>query len=127
MLSLISFCDRQGILEILLHDPIDQASGDCTKTQSHAEFHLDARQGHNGSGGDNGSIHSGNDSDSGSDSDLSAQQSNCSDNDRFENDVLILQNFSFIIANVDRVTFEMHRLVQLATLEWFRAQDVYEH
>ncbi|KAJ6788118.1 hypothetical protein PWT90_07393 [Aphanocladium album] len=127
LLSLMSFCDRQGIPETLLRNPIDQASGECTKNHSHAEFHLDAGQDHNDSGDNAGSIHSGNDSDSDSDSDLSEQQSNYSDNDRFENDVLILRNFSFIVASADEATFEMHRLVQLATLEWLRTQDVYEH
>lgn len=85
LLSLMSFCDRQGIPETLLRGPIDHASGECTKNQSHAEFHLDAGQDHDVSGDDDGSIHSRNDSDS--DSDLSEQQSNYSDNDRFENDV----------------------------------------
>ena len=39
-------------------------------------------------------------------------------NDEFEDDILILRNYSFISVNTDKKTFEMHRLVQLATRKW---------
>lgn len=90
LLSLMSFCDRQGIPEILLRGLIEHTSGECTKNQSHAKFHLDAGQDHNDSSDNTRSIHSGNDSDSDSDSDLSEQQFNYSNNNRFKNNVLIL-------------------------------------
>jgi hypothetical protein len=35
--------------------------------------------------------------------------------DVFEDDILTLRNYSFILANADNTTFEMHGLVQLAT------------
>ena len=35
--------------------------------------------------------------------------------DQFEEDILMLRNYSFISINLDATTFEMHRLVQLAT------------
>ncbi|OAQ72193.2 kinesin [Pochonia chlamydosporia 170] len=122
LLSLMSFCDRQGIPEFLLRRRNDCTRGDGE--QSHRGGTNDMGDGdeHNNDADDNESI----DSSSDSDSDSTAQQSNYSNNDRFENDILTLRNFSFITANEDRTTFEMHRLVQLATLEWLRAHDVYE-
>ncbi len=42
-------------------------------------------------------------------------------NDRFEDDLLALRNYSFISVNIDGITFEMHGLVQLATQEWLKA------
>lgn len=41
--------------------------------------------------------------------------------DRFEDDIRILRNFSFITVNADAVSFQMHRLVQLAMQEWLEA------
>lgn len=52
------------------------------------------------------------------------QVSNYSANDNFETDVITLRNFSFITADEDEVRFGMHRLVQVATLQWLRAQNV---
>jgi hypothetical protein len=40
------------------------------------------------------------------------------DDDGFEEDVLTLRSYSFISVNTDNTTFEMHRLVQLATKLW---------
>ncbi len=41
--------------------------------------------------------------------------------DGFEDNILALQNYSFISVNMDSTTFEMHRLVQLATQKWLKA------
>ena len=38
--------------------------------------------------------------------------------DRFEEDIDRLQNYSFVSVGADEWTFEMHRLVQLATRKW---------
>jgi hypothetical protein len=46
--------------------------------------------------------------------------------DGFEDDILTLRNYSFISANADKTTFEMHRLVQLATRMWLRAHGQLE-
>ncbi|OAA32125.1 WD40/YVTN repeat-like-containing domain protein [Moelleriella libera RCEF 2490] len=43
------------------------------------------------------------------------------DNDGFVDDIATLLNFSFVISEDDGTTCEMHRPVQLATLEWLRA------
>jgi hypothetical protein len=41
--------------------------------------------------------------------------------DEFEDDVVALRNYSFIAISADGTTFEMHRLVQLATRKWLEA------
>jgi hypothetical protein len=38
-------------------------------------------------------------------------QSDKSEDDRFKDDILVLQNYSFVTANEDRYTFGMYRLV----------------
>lgn len=55
----------------------------------------------------------------------SASQSSASD-DGFEDDVQILRDYSFISINTDRASFEMHRLVQLATRKWLQIHDELE-
>src|SRR5436305_1796660 len=57
------------------------------------------------------------------DDDLSSQSSR---NDEFEEDVVVLRNFSFVSVNADGTTFEMHRLVQLATRKWLEAHGQLE-
>lgn len=47
-------------------------------------------------------------------------------NNRFEDDLLVLRNYSFITVNRDGTTFEMHRLVQLSTREWLKASKQQE-
>jgi hypothetical protein len=44
-------------------------------------------------------------------------------NDRFEDDVVTLRDYSFITVTKDAKTFEMHSLVQLATREWLKSQE----
>jgi hypothetical protein len=46
--------------------------------------------------------------------------------DGFKDDVLTLRNHSFIFVNADDTTFEMHRLVQLATQAWRNAHGQLE-
>src|ERR1700730_13074686 len=41
--------------------------------------------------------------------------------DGFEDDILMLRNYSFIFVNIDKTTFGMHQLVQLATQKWLEA------
>jgi hypothetical protein len=91
LLSLMSFFDRQGILEALLRSRGETGSRD-------GDFE---RRGSNNEGRE--------DEDSRSES---------STNDEFEDDILTLRNYSFIFVNVDTMTFEMHRLVQVAMQNW---------
>ena len=46
--------------------------------------------------------------------------------DGFEDDILMLRNYSFIFVNIDKTTFGMHQLVQLATQKWLEAHSQLE-
>lgn len=48
------------------------------------------------------------------------------DDENFENDIVTLRNFCFITIDRGATSFEMHRLVQLATHEWLKSQSSYE-
>ncbi|KAK8142848.1 hypothetical protein G3M48_008096 [Beauveria asiatica] len=151
LLSLMSFCDRQGIPEFLLcgqgnhtqgagersrHDASDPRMRfewvrriikvlryKCgTRHQSSRTNHLDVGDEHNTDASDGEAIDSG----SGSNSDSTQRRSNYGGIDEFDTDIITLRNFSFISVNEDGTIFEMHRLVQLATLEWLRAHEAYE-
>ncbi|KAF3384042.1 Nephrocystin-3 [Talaromyces pinophilus] len=54
----------------------------------------------------------------GNDADDSKSQSSVTD--EFEDDKLLLQRYSLISVNVDRTSFNMHNLVQLATRGWLK-------
>jgi tetratricopeptide (TPR) repeat protein len=43
--------------------------------------------------------------------------------DEFEDDILMLRDYSLVIVAADERTFEMHSLVQLATREWLQHND----
>jgi tetratricopeptide (TPR) repeat protein len=43
--------------------------------------------------------------------------------DEFEDDILMLRDYSLITIAADEKTFEMHSLVQLATRRWLQSQD----
>ncbi|KFA56252.1 hypothetical protein S40293_00202 [Stachybotrys chartarum IBT 40293] len=110
LLSLMSFCDRQGIPEFLLRDqsPTKQLISQTVQTEDIRETEEEDME------------------NKGSDDDSTEMQSNKSENDGFdgfEDDVLMLRNYSFITANEDGCTFEMHRLVQLAMLEWLELHE----
>ncbi|KFA66775.1 hypothetical protein S40285_09515 [Stachybotrys chlorohalonatus IBT 40285] len=107
LLSLMSFCDRQGIPESLL-----RASDEKEEVASEP-----GRQQH-------GPALDVFDSDKESTDDES--QSNSSEDDQFENDISALRDYSFISINEDRETFEMHNLVQLATRRWLEAKGQQE-
>ncbi|KAK2589403.1 hypothetical protein QQS21_012920 [Conoideocrella luteorostrata] len=124
LLSLMSFCDRQGIPEILLRNRNNRAHGHNEQSLRAGTYDAGEEDEHNNvtKSGERTNSEGENDSDS----DSIELGFDHSDNDRFENDILILRDFSFIIVNDDGTTFKMHRLVQLATLEWLRAYEVYE-
>ncbi|KAH8691820.1 hypothetical protein BGW36DRAFT_464476 [Talaromyces proteolyticus] len=62
---------------------------------------------------------------SGSDDD-EGSESQSSITDEFQNDILALRRYLFISISVDRTTFEMHNLVQLATRRWLEANGELE-
>ncbi|KAJ5377910.1 P-loop containing nucleoside triphosphate hydrolase protein [Penicillium cataractarum] len=93
LLSLMSFCDRQGIPTCLL------------KNRSGTQVHTESGPSHNG--GQNIPGHA-------------------SEDWGFEDDILTLRGYSMIALAADETTFEMHRLVQLATQEWLRTHKHHE-
>ncbi|CEJ91771.1 hypothetical protein VHEMI07463 [[Torrubiella] hemipterigena] len=120
LLSLISFCDRQGIPEVLMRGKYGRVTIDDAHNLRRAVSGLTIRDTSDHDADDGKSIGSN------SDSDWTYENSNCSDNDEFESDIIALRNFSFIVANKDGTTFEMHRLVQLAIFAWLKAHNIYE-
>jgi hypothetical protein len=91
LLSLMSFCDRQVSQTAQIEDTAEGQDKDTEDESSEDEWN---------------------------DDDSIERQSDKSKNDRFEDDILVLRNYSFVAVNEDGCSFEMHRLVQLATLEW---------
>ncbi|CEJ89966.1 hypothetical protein VHEMI05780 [[Torrubiella] hemipterigena] len=120
LLSLISFCDRQGIPEVLMRGKYGRVTIDDAHNLRRAVSGLTIRDTSDDNTDDGKSIGSN------GDSDWTYENSHCSDNDEFESDIIALRNFSFIVANKDGTTFEMHRLVQLATFAWLKAHNIYE-
>ncbi|KAF8867326.1 putative kinesin [Acephala macrosclerotiorum] len=106
LLSLMSFFDRQGIPEALLRSRSEQRNSRQGQEESSDDDYDNLDTGYSDDDKDN------------------ASQSSVSEG--FEDDVLILRNYSFISVNTDGTTFEMHRLVQLATREWLKAHEQQE-
>lgn len=100
LLSLMSFFDRQGIPERLLRHQTEQ-----DKNQRSEEHCIDDA------------------CDSNEDNESSQSSA---DGEEFEDDVLVLREFSFVSINADQTTFEMHALVQLATRKWLEANGELE-
>jgi tetratricopeptide (TPR) repeat protein len=106
LLSLMSFFDRQGIVECLLRDQVNSGNNRGNAEESWKDDDgLDDED----SWGDETSD---NDENSTLESDV---------NNPFEGDIIVLRNFSFISVNMDGASFEMHRLVQLAMQKWLKA------
>jgi tetratricopeptide (TPR) repeat protein len=106
LLSLMSFFDQQGIPETLLQSRDKQHNLQQIQKESNDNDYADIEAGH-----------------SEDDEDNTLQSST---GDRFEEDVLVLRNYSFISVNMDGTTFEMHGLVQLATREWLKVNKQQE-
>jgi hypothetical protein len=99
LLSLMSFFDRQGIPEDLVRNKCE--TKDRYRDSGSSDRSIDRRDNKN-SGSETSAI------------------------DKFEDDILLLRNYSFIFVNIDKTTFGMHRLVQLATQKWLEAQSQLE-
>ncbi|KAF2807493.1 TPR-like protein [Mytilinidion resinicola] len=99
LLSLMSFFDRQGIPESLI------------RVRSRTRIRHWAPNATNADG-----EYSNSDS----------SESEASLDDGFEEDILMLRNYSFIGLTTDTTTFDMHRLVQLATRKWLEGQSQLE-
>ncbi|PVH92333.1 putative kinesin [Periconia macrospinosa] len=99
LLSLMSFFDRQGIPQELLR--AQPGKGPAQQEQHERDSKRQALEDEGGT-----------------------SQSNVGD-DGFEDDVRMLRDYSFISAT-DRTSFEMHRLVQLATRDWLHIRNELE-
>ncbi|KAF2838466.1 putative kinesin [Patellaria atrata CBS 101060] len=99
LLSLMSFFDRQGIPEALIRTQ----SGMGNRQEDVGTINLD-----------------------GENSNSDDSKSEASIDDGFEEDILTLRNYSFIALTTDAITFDMHRLVQLATRKWLEGQGQLE-
>jgi hypothetical protein len=99
LLSLMSFFDRQGILDTLLRSRDEHLRQD--QEESSDGNALDSK-----------------------DDDSDASKSSISNG--FDKDVLALRDYLFISNNMDGTTFKMHSLVQLATREWLKASGQQE-
>jgi hypothetical protein len=105
----MSFFDRQGIPEALLRSRSDRRNPRQDQSESDVNKHINSDTDYN-------------DDDSDEDDDNNDDdKTQSSVNDGFEEDQLALQNYSFISVNADGITFQMHRLVQLATRIWLEA------
>ena len=106
LLSLISFCDRQGIPESLLR-PLDEKG---------ASSHPDRQEHRPGSDGWSSDEES-------TDNDF---ESSSSGDNQLESDISALHDYSFISLKEDGETLTMHSLVQLATRRWLEAEGQQE-
>jgi hypothetical protein len=106
LLSLMSFFDRQGIPEALLRNRGEQRNSRQGEIESNND---------NSTDGD--AVYSDDDEDKTLEPSIS---------DGFEDDVLVLRNYSFISINMDGTTFDIHALVQLATRKWLEAHEQQE-
>ena len=95
LLALMSFFDRQGIPDALLRNRTEQGNGQQDQSRRSGSYADDDE----------------------------ANESQSSESDEFENDILALRNYSFISVSADTTTFEMHRLVQLSMRNWLEANE----
>ena len=105
LLSLMSFFDRQGIPESLLRNPSNRAEQDPKKNTGDGRIDNYSDHDHDGEVDDENY-------------DVSSQSSVI---DEFEDNISILQDYSFVSVNTDGTTFEMYGPVQLAIREWLIA------
>ena len=107
LLSLMCFFDRQGIPEALLRSQSMQSNSLQDQNETDGDKHVNSDTNYDDDGNDE------------DDDEDNLTQSSVSDG--FESDVAVLRNYSFVSVNADGITFEMHRLVQLATRKWLEA------
>jgi tetratricopeptide (TPR) repeat protein len=108
LLSLMSLFDRQDIPETLLYSgELEETSLALEKRRSRLTWRLKAlfRR-------DKSTLHN-----------WQKHEEIGSSENAFEDDVTALRNLCLISVDVNRATFEMHRLVQLATRKWLAAND----
>jgi tetratricopeptide (TPR) repeat protein len=97
----MSFFDRQGIPGALLRSRSEQTNSWQDQEGSNDDDYVNSDAEHSENSEDD--------------------TSQSSVGDGFEDDVLVLRNYSFISLNTNVTTLEMHGLVQLATRNWLKA------
>jgi hypothetical protein len=132
LLSLMCFFDRQGIPQDLLRCRVEQGGSQekpktprKTRTIGWLLRNIFNRK------GDSRALLRDQDGDKDSSQDRKESNDHCPNtttsrhngdgDDGFEEDIVVLRDYSFISAKNDQKTFEMHRLVQLATRKWLEA------
>ncbi|KAF2484018.1 hypothetical protein BDY17DRAFT_322901 [Neohortaea acidophila] len=104
LLALMSFCDRQSIPEDLVR-------------RRGAEKYGSGRRENDGDVGEE-------ERDDEDDASLNSSETNSDDG--FDDDLVILESYSFVSVTTTAAVFEMHRLVQLATRRWLESQNEQE-
>jgi tetratricopeptide (TPR) repeat protein len=110
LLALMSFFDRQAIPEALL-----QEKGSCQVEDQDEGSRANGKAGE-GSGEDVGG---------GALGERNAKVP-VDKTEEYEKDIVVLRNYNLVSCTTDRTTFEMHRLVQLATRKWLKANSQLE-
>jgi tetratricopeptide (TPR) repeat protein len=108
LLSLMSFFDRQGIHESLLRNHTNTTNKQDDGGNKQEEEDQDTKRRNNNR-----------DCDDNNDDIVSI----VSLDDRFEDDILTLRDYSFITVTSDAATFEMHSLIQLAMRKWLENEN----
>lgn len=118
LLSLMSCFDRQAIPETLL--------GGYRERGDHADdMSIDSRKRRNSASDVDGVDKT--KGDSSSDGDGGYDSSSTTGSDKFEDDIVMLRDYSFISFTTDLKVFEMHRLMQIATQRWLKSRNSLEH
>ena len=106
----MSLCDRHSIPECLLRVPRaldDNVSEKISGISSSSKSTIDCTG--------NGDV-----------SISSDESSDTSSDDGFEDDIILLRQYSFISDTIDTKIFGMHSLVQYATQKWLRTNGQFE-
>ncbi|KAK5110033.1 hypothetical protein LTR85_001791 [Meristemomyces frigidus] len=112
LLSLMSFCDRQATPEALVRRR--DSNGDTDAGEGSREHDIDEIDD--------------DDSDSADSNDMPAVDAVGDDyDDTFDKDLRMLEGYSFVSLTTDPSTFEVHRLVQVATRKWLKSRVYYPH
>jgi tetratricopeptide (TPR) repeat protein len=111
LLSLMSFFDRQAIPEALL-----QAKGSGQAEGEEEGLMIDGKASERG----------GEDAGDGAPSERNTE-ARLDEAEEYEKDIVVLRSYGLVSCTTDRTTFEMHRLVQLATKKWLKAAKQFNH
>ncbi|KAM0724011.1 hypothetical protein Q7P37_001002 [Cladosporium fusiforme] len=118
LLSLMSCFDRQAIPEALLRTRSTELDGHATSSAKSGPQIIDDKT---------NTDEYDHDSKSNNSSDDEVDVTSAIESEDFEDDLMMLQGYSFIAVTSDTATFEMHGLVQLATQRWLKETQRLTH